>query len=197
MDNDNIIRSFKFPKKTFEFRVNVPTKEQLQAFYSVLGTPMEKAIFLFYCTTGLRRKEVLRLRMDDVNFDKRMVIPKANSSRTKHTGITFYNGETEATLKEYLLERNNLEPEALLFPMSDGWIQRVFDRAKTKSGISLSPQILREWFSTELGSLKVPDRFVDFFAGRVPKSVLARHYTDFNPERLKEIYDKSEIRVLS
>jgi hypothetical protein len=32
---------------------------------------------------------------------------------------------------------------------------------------------------------------------RVPRSVLARHYTDFSPERLKRIYDGAGLRVLS
>jgi hypothetical protein len=36
---------------------------------------------------------------------------------------------------------------------------------------------------------------VDAFCGRVPQSVLARHYTDFSPERLKEIYDQEELGV--
>jgi len=28
----------------------------------------------------------------------------------------------------------------------------------------------------------VPDRYVDAFCGRVPRTVLASHYTDFSPE---------------
>jgi len=32
--------------------------------------------------------------------------------------------------------------------------------------------------------------------GGVPRSVLARHYADFSPERLKEIYEKAGLRVL-
>jgi len=40
-------------------------------------------------------------------------------------------------------------------------------------------------------------RYVDAFCGRVPRSVLARHYTDFSPEKLKEIYEKAKLKVLS
>jgi len=36
---------------------------------------------------------------------------------------------------------------------------------------------------------------VDAFCGRVPQSVLARHYTDFSPERLKDIYDQGGLRI--
>jgi len=50
----------------------------------------------------------------------------------------------------------------------------------------ITPQILREWFAREMGRLGVPDRHVDAFCGRVPRSVLARHYADFNLEKLKE-----------
>jgi hypothetical protein len=46
-----------------------------------------------------------------------------------------------------------------------------------------------------MGALGVQDRFVDAFCGRIPKSVLARHYTDFSPGKLKQIYDKAEIKV--
>ena len=56
---------------------------------------------------------------------------------------------------------------------------------------------MREWFACEMGELGVADRYVDAFCGRVPRSVLARHYTDFSPERLKRIYDNANLRVLS
>jgi hypothetical protein len=48
----------------------------------------------------------------------------------------------------------------------------------------------------ELGRLNVPDRYVDAFCGRVPQSVLARHCTDFSPERLREIYDQACLKIL-
>jgi hypothetical protein len=33
------------------------------------------------------------------------------------------------------------------------------------------------------------------FRGRVPKSVLARHYVDFSPEKLEKIYDDCHLVV--
>jgi len=48
-----------------------------------------------------------------------------------------------------------------------------------------------------MGRLGVPDRYVDTFCGRTPKSVLARHYTDYSPEKLKEMYDRAELIVLA
>jgi intergrase/recombinase len=57
--------------------------------------------------------------------------------------------------------------------------------------------MLRDWFCEEMGNLGVADRYVDAFQGRTPKSVLARHYSDYNPNKLKPIYDKADLEVLS
>jgi intergrase/recombinase len=46
-------------------------------------------------------------------------------------------------------------------------------------------------------SLGVQETYIDAFCGRVPKSILARHYTDFSPEKLKEIYEKAGLKILS
>jgi len=51
-------------------------------------------------------------------------------------------------------------------------------------------------FFSEILRLGVSEMYVDAFCGRVPKSVLARHYTDFSPEKLGDIYSNSALRVL-
>ena len=47
-----------------------------------------------------------------------------------------------------------------------------------------------------MARLGVSDRFVDAFQGRIPRSVLARHYTGYFLESLKQIYDKAGLKVL-
>jgi intergrase/recombinase len=71
-----------------------------------------------------------------------------------------------------------------------------FKATREMTGLNITPQVLREWFCSEMTRLGVPDRYVDAFCGRVPRSILARHYTDYSPERLKEIYDKAGLKVL-
>lgn len=57
-------------------------------------------------------------------------------------------------------------------------------------------RVHRAWFATEMRELGVPDRFVDVFQGRAPRSV-AKHYTGKGLQRLKRIYDKAGLKVLS
>jgi intergrase/recombinase len=47
-----------------------------------------------------------------------------------------------------------------------------------------------------MANLGVPDRYIDAFCGRTPKTILAKHYTDYTPQRLKKIYDQANLRVL-
>jgi integrase len=191
-----VVEGFRFPNRPFKPK-RVPSKDELQRFYGFLREPLAKAIFLIYATTGLRRKEVLNLRIGDIDFEKRMIIPRGEFSRTKGTWITFYNAEAEEALKEYLGSFQGLNKESRLFPVTEIYFRKRCEAFERETGIKITPQILREWFACEMGRLGVPDRYVDAFCGRVPRSVLARHYTDFSPEKLKEIYDKARLKVLS
>jgi intergrase/recombinase len=68
----------------------------------------------------------------------------------------------------------------------------------SKSAILLiTSKVLRAWFSTEMGELGVPDRFVNIFQGRAPRNVLAKHYTGKGLQQLKRIYDKANLKVLN
>lgn len=56
--------------------------------------------------------------------------------------------------------------------------------------------MLRKWFAKEMRNLRVSGEHIDAFCGRLPKTVRAQHYTDFSPERLREVYENAGIRVL-
>ncbi len=44
--------------------------------------------------------------------------------------------------------------------------------------------------------LRVSETHVDAFCGREPKTVLARHFTDYSPEKLEEIYEGTQLKAL-
>ena len=70
-------------------------------------------------------------------------------------------------------------------------------KASEHADTYIRPQILRKWQATMLGELGVPDRYVDIFQGRAPRTVLAKHCTGKALGRLKRIYDKADITMLS
>jgi integrase len=183
----------------------VPQREHLIDFFNAIPLcskdnsqkiePRQKyqALFLLLASSGLRISEALSLKRGDIYPDKRMVIPRDahETSSTKRSWMSFYNEECE----KYLLWIDDLKQEELLFPTKD-CVYSAFRKAYDETDIKITPQNLRNWFCSEMGRLGVPDRYVDAFCGRTPKSVLARHYTDYSPRKLKEIYDKANLKVL-
>ena len=184
-----LVDSFKFPHIPYRPKI-IPTKEELQRFFEVLDSKFAEAIFLFYASSGLRKGEVLGLAVDDVDFDKRMIVPNCHAGVNKRSYVSFYNRETAEALKRIDLDNGRL------FSISDCQFKKIWKNANKRSGVHISAQKLRAWFCCEMGSLGVSDRYIDAFCGRTPKSVLARHYTDYNPERLRRIYEEANLKVL-
>ena len=190
----DVVASFKFPHQVFKPKHIVGT-EQVRRFYQALESVKEKALFMLYATSGLRREEIMSLRPEDVDFEKRMITPSNHLGETKKSWVSFYNEEAEVALNEYLVSKTNSRSKKL-FPLGrNDRGGRLWKSAKKKTGINITPQKLRQWFCSEMLRLGVSETYVDAFCGRVPKSVLARHYTDFSPEKLRGIYEKAVLSV--
>jgi len=190
-----LMEGFKKAHENSNHEIVLPNREQLKKGFEGLATDKERAIYLFYATTGLRHTEGLRLdRFEDIDFGLRVVKSK-HDTRTKKAGITFYNEECETWLSKYLASRQDSNER--LFRIGYREFIRIWRKASEASGTKITPQIMRKWHSTELGELLVPDRYVDIFQGRAPKSVIAKFYTGKELERLKRIYDKAGLKVLS
>jgi integrase len=188
-----LVESFKFPKAPFKPKT-IPSKKDLRLFYEALDNPKDKALFLLYASSGLRRHEALSLSIEDIDFENCMVKPKPHNGKTKRVWVSFFNDECSQALKEYLASRKDGKPK--LFPMASAYERALWSEARAKTGLNITPQVLRLWFCNEMGALGVQDRYIDAFCGRVPKSVLAKHYSDFSPEKLRKIYRKAHIKVL-
>ena len=171
----------------------LPSKEQLRKGFEALTDDGEKALYLFTLSTGLRRSEIMGLTKDKIDFKLQSVIP-LHFTRVKRSGITFFDTETETYLNRYLSLRPN---DSKIFRMYPKKCIQLWKKASTAAGIKISPQILRVWFSNELGEQLIPDRFVDIFQGRAPRSVLAKNYTAKGIERLKIIYEKANLTIVS
>lgn len=195
LDSD-LASSFKIPRSTPR-PVIVPTQEQLKKTYANLKTLEVRAAFMLFATSGLRRHELLELTPAQIDFEKRMILPGRDlgGETTKFQWITFFNYEAKEVLIELLAEKSPLPNERIFTMVEDNYTKRIKSASRI-TGFKITAQVLRKWFCCEMGRLRVLDRYVDAFCGRVPKKVIGKHYTDYSPERLKEIYDGAGLRVL-
>jgi len=189
-----LIKSFAFPHIGYEYK-EVPTKEQFKRFFQALDSPMSRCLALLYATSGLRRDEVRKLRIKDLDRANRMIKPADETSRTKGRFVSFWNSECDKVLNEHLGESNGQDPETRLFSISAFEVNRIFKKASEKSGVKIKPTDLRRFFATEMSRLGVSETYINCYQGRLPRSVLSRHYLDLSKERLKEVYDKADLKT--
>ncbi|KXA88517.1 hypothetical protein AKJ62_04995, partial [candidate division MSBL1 archaeon SCGC-AAA259D14] len=172
---------------------NPPSPEAIRKLYEAFDTLRDETSLLLFATTGLRRNELYHLTRDEVDLDKRMITPNKDS-RTKKTYVTFYNEEAERHLEKYL-DESEIQEE--IFPIRARSANRIYRKYSKEAGVeTITPQDLRVWFSEEMKKLGVSGEYIDAFCGRLPRSVRARHYTDYSEERLKEVYERAGIKVL-
>jgi integrase len=187
----DLVEGFRFPAVPFKPRT-VPTRKELAEFFEEMPSTEGRLYFMLYASSGLRRREALGLRPKDVDRGMRMVTPGKGVGGTKNTWVSFWGAEMEEMLRAYTPRVGERWIPVKTDDFFEAW--RVPQR---KTGLKISPQVLRDWFCVTLGELGVQDRYVDAFCGRLPASVLARHYTDYSPVRLKTIYDKTELKILN
>jgi len=199
---------FAVPRKVFP--KTVPSMDGLRAFYEALDRIwripgarhrlgrrcfiVARVVFLGLLSSGLRIGEFLGLRVQDVDFGMRMVVPEGRQSETtKRSWCSFLSREAMDVLQAYR-EEYPPRPGMLVLPGTygvDGMISdmdNIFYRASKASGVKVTPHLLRSIFADRLGKRGVPDRFIDAFCGRLPPEELARHYSDYRPESLKVLH---------
>jgi integrase len=193
----HLVESFKFPKRTY-LPKTVPSKEELRRFFEALDEDRDRAFFLLAATSGLRRSELLNLSLDDLDLENRTVIPRHahENGSTKNSWVSCFNNEALSYLQRYLDNRPT-DNDKRLWIVGETAFRKAFNRANKKTGLHITPQVLRFWVANEMSRLGMSDRFIDALQGRTPRSILARHYSDFSVERLKEAYDKANLTVLT
>jgi len=190
---NNIVSSFKLPLPN-ENPTPCPTDGAVRQVYNNLEYDRDKLIYSLAATTGLRRGEILNLKRKHIDPENTAITPYKHT-RTKRTGITFYNDEVEPILRKFIDQLT--EPETNLFHNGEGAFRKQIKNAWEKAGVKVTLKMLRVWFCNKMGELGVQDRYIDIFCGRAPKSVLAKHYTSKEIHKLKEIYGKANLKMLT
>lgn len=112
------------------------------------------AIIAMFIYTGIRYKELLHLKLEDIDFENNIVHVLAGKG-AKDRNIPL-SPTLKGYLKPYLTERNTINPYSLYFfvskrshgKMSDKTLRRLIEKLKVKSKINFTPHMLRHTFAT-------------------------------------------------
>ncbi len=184
----NWINEFVFSKEKAVIKKAIPNENQLALFCTKLDFQVQ-IIFLILVTSGLRVGEVLELKIDNINFDTNMIdVSKIHQSKNKSSWLSFMTNQVMEYFSDYI---ENLTTEKI-FSIAYKSVQENFQKVSEETGIKINPHLLRTVFTEKCTKSGIEEKYIDAFCGRIPQSVIRKHYTDYSPEAMKIHYSKVE-----
>ncbi|AFL66994.1 site-specific tyrosine recombinase/integron integrase [Desulfurococcus amylolyticus] len=128
--------------------INVLSDEEVEKLYNAARTPLDKLILRLLVDTGLRSRELLGLRVEDINFHSGVI--KVTSAKY---GKERYVVATEETFKmlDAWIRLNGLMHGDKLFNLTYSGLYKKLKRLATRAGIAperVRPHVLRHTFAT-------------------------------------------------
>ena len=164
----------------------------------------DRAIISLLAKTGIRRNELIKLDVDDINWIEQSIRLKPTAKRTNRT--IFFDDETALVLHRWIKSseeaRKKFKTNALFISNKGGRLNRngvylAVTRPAEKIGLHnphsdrmedhFSPHCCRHWFTTHLRRAGMPREFIQELRGDVRKEAIDI-YDHIDKKELRESY---------
>jgi integrase/recombinase XerD len=163
----------------------------------------DKAIITLLAKTGIRRKELITLDVDDIDWVEQSIRLKPTPKRTNR--IVFFDDETAFILKRWIrarASRNGGDSKPLFTNSTGGRLNRngvytAVTKAAERASIHkpnsdrmedhFSPHCCRHWFTTHMRRAGMPREFIQELRGDVRKEAIDI-YDHIDRKELRESY---------
>lgn len=154
------------------------------------GSDVDRALFLGLIATGCRRAELLALRIERIDWERREAVVMGKGAKER---IVFFGEDTKAAWLKAKGERVS----GWLFPgrkgkhLSGDYLELHIEQAAARAGINyFTPHKLRHAYATGLLERGADIRYVQELMGHA-SIVTTQRYTHVSRPKLREIYDKA------
>jgi len=169
--------------------------EEMGRLVNSIMDPRDKAIAVLFAKTGIRRGELLKLDVDDINWEDYSIILKPTPKRSNR--VVFFDDECAVVLRRWLRVREKLNPKTKALFVSYQSLNR-FDRNGLYTAIvkyakrlgfynsdsprledHFGPHCFRHWFTTWLLRNGMPREYVKELRGdRRGEAIDIYHHID-------------------
>ena len=167
------------------------TQKEIWAFFTVQMDSIYRRAFITLFLTGMRREELLTLKWNRINFEKRIIEIRTDGSFTTKTE----SSERDIPMSEMLfnllseMDKNTeyVFASANNKKMNEDKLLRVCKDVAKEAGISKNAT-LHKWrhsFTSHLEQLGVSESVREYLMGHKPKTMTG-HYTKVDPTKLHE-----------
>ena len=167
--------------------------EEMSRLVNSILDPRDKAIIILLAKTGIRRNELIKLDIDDIDWENCKIILKKTPKRSNR--IVFFDDEVAIVLRRWLRVRKTLKPgtKALFINYTSkrridrNTVYNIVVRHSIRLGLKISPHNLRHWFTTWLRRNRMPREFIKELRGDRRKEAVDI-YDHIDEEELREAY---------
>ena len=196
----NVILSFRRRYlKRYKDRYDDPERkllsvEEMSKLVNSIMDPRDKAIAVLLAKTGIRRGELLRIDVDDINWEDYSITLKPTPKRSNRT--VFFDDECAMVLRRWLRVREKLKPKSKALFISYNTLGRLsrngvynavvkyarrlgfHDPSSPRLEDHFGPHCFRHWFTTWLLRNGMPREYVKELRGdRRREAVDIYHHT--------------------
>jgi integrase/recombinase XerD len=185
------------PQKEFTLP-NVMSENEVQQLLKSNDNLKHKCILLLIYSAGLRRSEILNIKISDLSKDRNMLFIRGAKGRKDR--YTIFSDKIRGKLRQYYLE---YKPKSWLFEgqygerYSAGSIQKIFDKAKQKAGIQrrVTTHCLRHSFASHLIENGVDIKIIQELMGHnsIKTTEIYAHVVMKKLEKIKSPIDSLDI----
>ena len=177
--------------------------EEMSKLVNSILDPRDKAIVVLLAKTGIRRGELIRIDVDDINWEDYSITLKPTAKRSRR--VVFFDDECAIVLKRWLRIREKLKPKtkALFVSYQSGrridrnTVYRIVTTHAQRLGLHnpesdriedhFTPHYLRHWFTTMMRRRGMPREFLKELRGDKRKEAVDR-YDHIDREELRRMY---------
>ena len=185
------------------------TVEEMSRLVNSIMDPRDKAIAVLLAKTGIRRGELLRIDVDDINWEDYSITLKPTPKRSNRT--VFFDDECAIVLRRWLRVREKLKPKSKALFISYNTLGRLSRNGVYNAVVKYArrlgfhnpdsprledhfgPHCFRHWFTTWLLRNGMPREYVKELRGdkrqeaidiyhHIDKEELRRAYLAFIPK---------------
>jgi integrase/recombinase XerD len=166
--------------------------EEMSRLVNSIMDPRDKAIAVLFAKTGIRRGELLKIEVDDINWEEYSITLKPTPKRSNR--VVFFDDECALALRRWLRVREKLNPKTKALFVSYQSLKRLSrngvytavvkyakllgfhnpDSPKLKD--HFGPHCFRHWFTTWLLRNGMPREYVKVLRGDKRKESIDIYY---------------------